>query len=115
MIHSRIRLLRQVFLATPDAAQSSQIIRRLSSSKRVPLLSQESSVNKSLGPVWIKAAGNMQVAPLKVQQVLMRRASFTTTMNVYGKPMSSIKRKANSRVVSTVLKKHKRKLLVAAS
>jgi len=52
---------------------------------------------------------------LKVQQELMRHASITTTMNVYGKAMPSIKRKANSRVVSMVLKKRKRKLLVAAS
>jgi hypothetical protein len=32
-----------------------------------------------------------------VQQELMRHASITTTMNVYGKAMPSIKRKANSR------------------
>jgi integrase len=60
---------------------------------------------------WLDASG----APLKVQQELMRHASITTTMNVYGKAMPSIKRKANSRVVSMVLKKHRRKLFVAAS
>jgi integrase len=60
---------------------------------------------------WLDASG----APLKVQQELMRPASITTTMNVYGKVMPSIKRKANSKVVSMVLKKRRRKLLVAAS
>jgi len=60
---------------------------------------------------WLDASG----APLKVQQELMRHASITTTMNVYGKAMPSIKRKANSKVVSMVLKKRKGKLLVAAS
>ena len=60
---------------------------------------------------WLDASG----APLKVQQELMRHASITTTMNVYGKAMPSIKRKANSKVVSMVLKKQRRKLLVAAS
>ena len=60
---------------------------------------------------WLDASG----APLKVQQELMRHASITTTMNVYGKAMPSIKRKANSKVVSMVLKKRRRKLLVAAS
>jgi len=60
---------------------------------------------------WLDASG----APLKVQQELMRHASITTTMNVYGKAMPSIKRKANSKVVSMVLRKQKRKLNVAAS
>ena len=44
----------------------------------------------------------------------MRHASITTTMNAYGTAMPSIKRKANSKVVSMVLKKQRRKLLVAA-
>jgi hypothetical protein len=47
-------------------------------------------------------------APLKVQQELMRHASITTTMNVYGRAMPNIKREANSKVVSMVLKKEKR-------
>ena len=42
-------------------------------------------------------------APMKVQQELMRHASIMTTMNVYGKAMPSIKRKANSKVVSMAL------------
>jgi len=50
-----------------------------------------------------------------VQRELMRHASITTTVNVYGKAMPSIKRNANSKVVSIVLKKRGRKLLVAAS
>ena len=45
---------------------------------------------------WLDAAG----APLKVQQELMRHASITTTMNVYGRAMPGIKREANSKVVS---------------
>ncbi len=59
---------------------------------------------------WLDASG----ARLKVQQELMRHASITTTMNVYGKAMPSIKRKANSKVVSMVLRKQRRKLIVAA-
>lgn len=50
---------------------------------------------------WLDATG----APLKVQQELMRHASITTTMNVYGRAMPSIKREANSKVVNMVLKK----------
>jgi len=69
-------------------------------------------VNRS--PAGALAIASMAPS-LKVQQELMRHASITTTMNVYGKAMPSIKRKANSRVVSMVLKKRKRKLLVAAS
>lgn len=52
---------------------------------------------------WLDATG----APLKVQQELMRHASITTTMNVYGRAMPGIKREANSKVVSLVLKKEK--------
>ena len=52
---------------------------------------------------WLDATG----APLKVQQELMRHASITTTMNVYGRAMPSIKREANSKVVSMVLKREK--------
>ena len=52
---------------------------------------------------WLDATG----APLKVQQELMRHASITTTMNVYGRAMPSIKREANSKVVSMVLKNEK--------
>ena len=53
---------------------------------------------------WLDATG----APLKVQQELMRHASITTTMNVYGRAMPEIKREANSKVVSLVLKQEKR-------
>ncbi len=49
---------------------------------------------------WLDATG----APLKVQQELMCRASITTTMNVNGKAMPNIKREANSKVVSMVLR-----------
>ena len=59
---------------------------------------------------WLDASG----APLKVQQELMRHASITTTMNVYGKAMPSIKREANSKVVSMVLTKAKREPIAAA-
>jgi hypothetical protein len=44
----------------------------------------------------------------------MRHASITTTMNVYGRAMPNIKREANSKVVSMVLKKEKRELIAAA-
>ena len=47
-------------------------------------------------------------APIKVQQELMRHASIMTTMNVYGKAMPSIKREANSKVVSMALAKEKK-------
>jgi integrase len=53
---------------------------------------------------WLDASG----APLKVQQELMRHASIMTTMNVYGKAMPSIKREANSKVVSMALAKEKK-------
>ena len=59
---------------------------------------------------WLDASG----APLKVQQELMRHASITTTMNVYGKAMPSIKREANSKVVSMALAKEKREPIEAA-
>jgi integrase len=49
---------------------------------------------------WLQESG----APLAVQQELMRHASITTTMNVYGKVMTDTKRQANSRVVQMVLK-----------
>jgi len=55
-------------------------------------------------PSWLDASG----APLKVQQELMRHASIMTTMNVYGKAMPSIKREANSKVVSMALAKEKK-------
>jgi integrase len=53
-------------------------------------------------------------APLKVQQELMRHASITTTMNVYGKARPNIKREANSKAVSMVLKKEEREPAVPA-
>ena len=59
---------------------------------------------------WLDATG----APLKVQQELMRHASITTTMNVYGKAMPGIKREANSRVASMVLQKEKRERIELA-
>ncbi|HEV2494672.1 MAG TPA: tyrosine-type recombinase/integrase [Terriglobia bacterium] len=59
---------------------------------------------------WLDATG----APLKVQQELMRHASITTTMNVYGRAMPNIKREANSKVVSMVLKQEKREPIAAA-
>lgn len=42
------------------------------------------------------------VAPMKVQQELMRRASIQTTMNVYGQAMTDSKCHANSQVMSLV-------------
>jgi integrase len=48
---------------------------------------------------WLQESG----APLAVQQELMRHASITTTMNVYGKVMTDTKRQANSKVVQMVL------------
>ena len=59
---------------------------------------------------WLDATG----APLKVQQELMRHASITTTMNVYGRAMPDIKREANSKVVRMVLKQEKREPVAAA-
>ena len=44
---------------------------------------------------WLDETG----APMKVQQELMRHASITTTMNIYGAAMSESKREANSKVV----------------
>ena len=41
-------------------------------------------------------------APMKVQQELMRHALIQTTMNVYGRPMTETKRRANSQVVGLV-------------
>ena len=49
---------------------------------------------------WLDETG----APMKVQQELMRHASIQTTMNVYGRAMSSSKREANGKVVEMVLK-----------
>jgi len=49
---------------------------------------------------WMDDTG----APLTVQQELMRHASITTTMNVYGKAMTDSKRQAHSKVVQMVLK-----------
>jgi len=49
---------------------------------------------------WMDDTG----APLTVQQELMRHASVTTTMNVYGKAMTDSKRQAHSKVVQMVLK-----------
>ena len=48
---------------------------------------------------WMDDTG----APLTVQQELMRHASVTTTMNVYGKAMADSKRQAHSKVVQMVL------------
>jgi hypothetical protein len=42
-------------------------------------------------------------APMGVQKELMRHASISTTMNVYGRAMSDGKRLANSNVVGMVL------------
>jgi len=42
-------------------------------------------------------------APMKVQQELMRHASISTTMNIYGAAMTNSKREANSKVVRMVL------------
>ena len=44
----------------------------------------------------------------------MRHASITTMMSVYGRAMPSIKREANSKVVSMVSKKEKREPIGAA-
>jgi len=44
----------------------------------------------------------------------MRHASITTTVNVYGKAMPTIKREANGEVVSTLLKQEKREPIAAA-
>jgi hypothetical protein len=44
----------------------------------------------------------------------MRHASITTTMNVYGKARPNIKREANSKAVSMVLKKEEREPAVPA-
>ncbi len=52
---------------------------------------------------WMDDTG----APLTVQQELMRHASVTTTMNVYGKAMTDSKRQAHSKVVQMVLKEPK--------
>jgi integrase len=52
---------------------------------------------------WLQESG----APLAVQQELMRHASITTTMNVYGKDMTDTKRQANSKVVQMVLREPK--------
>lgn len=41
---------------------------------------------------------------MKVQQEVMRHASIQTTMNVYGRALSSSKREANGRFVEMVLK-----------
>ena len=41
---------------------------------------------------------------MKVQQELMRHASIQTTMNIYGRAMSSSKREANGKIVEMVLK-----------
>ncbi len=43
-------------------------------------------------------------APVGVQKELMRHASIQTTMNVYGKAMTSTKRQAHSKVVEMILK-----------
>jgi len=42
-------------------------------------------------------------APLTVKQELMRHASVTTRMNVYGEAMTDSKRQAHSKVVQMVL------------
>jgi integrase len=49
-----------------------------------------------------------------VQQELMRHASITTTMNVYGRAMPGIKREANSKIFSMVFKKEKREQVFPA-
>ena len=43
-------------------------------------------------------------APIGVQRELMRHASITTTMNVYGRSMTDSKRKAHSNVVEMILR-----------
>jgi hypothetical protein len=42
---------------------------------------------------------------MTVQKELMRHASIQTTMNIYGKAMSTSKRQAHSKVVAMVLRK----------
>ena len=42
-------------------------------------------------------------APIGVQRELMRHASVTTTMNMYGRAMSEQKREAHGKVVEMVL------------
>jgi integrase len=44
-------------------------------------------------------------APVGVQRELMRHASITTTMNVYGQAMTDAKRQAHNNVVQMVMKK----------
>ena len=51
---------------------------------------------------WLDETG----APLGVQQKLMRHASISTTMNVYGGAFVEAKRKANTSVVQRVLQDH---------
>lgn len=51
---------------------------------------------------WLDETG----APLGVQQKLMRHASISTTMNVYGGAFMEAKRKANTCVVQRVLQDH---------
>lgn len=48
---------------------------------------------------WMDTTG----APLTTQQELMRHASVTTTMNVYGRAMSDDKRNAHGKVVQMIL------------
>jgi integrase len=48
---------------------------------------------------WLDECG----APISVQKELMRHASISTTMNVYGKVMPDTKRTANSKVVQLIL------------
>ena len=52
---------------------------------------------------WLDATG----APLKAQQELMRQASIATTMNVDGRAVPSIKRKANHKIVNMIFNKEK--------
>ncbi len=47
---------------------------------------------------WLDETG----APMKVPQELMRQASIQTTMNVYGRAKTEIKRRANSQVAGLV-------------
>jgi len=44
-------------------------------------------------------------APISVQQALMRHADIGTTMNIYGDSVAESQRKANSKVVSLLLRK----------
>jgi integrase len=49
---------------------------------------------------WLDDTG----APMGVEQMLMRHAQISTTMNVYGNALMKAKREANAAVVSRILR-----------